>query len=236
MKITAFNGSPRGKSGNTHIIVEEFLKGAEEAGAETENILLNRKKIRECIGCFDCWTKTPGKCIIKDDMDELTEKFVSSDIVVIATPLYVDNVSGLMKIFMDRMIPIFEPYFVKDENGETRHKKRYKKYPKIVIISNCGFPEQSHFQVLKLLFRRVARNLHTEVIGEIYRGEGEILKNENPLIKPFIRKYLHFVKKAGEEIANNGKISENTQKKLEKPIIPYRLYFTGANKSWKIEN
>ncbi len=236
MKITAFNGSPRGKAGNTHIIVEEFLKGAEEAGAETENILLNKKKIRECIGCFDCWTKTPGECIIKDDMDELMEKFVSSDIVVMASPLYTDNVSGLMKIFMDRMIPIIEPYFVRDENGETRHKKRYEKYPKIAVISNCGFPEQSHFQVLKLFFRRVARNLHTEVIGEIYRGEGEILKNENPLIKPFIKKYLYFVKKAGEEIVKNGKISEEIQKKLERPIIPYRLYFSGANKSWKIEN
>ena len=235
MRITAFNGSPKGKRSNTNIIVEKFLEGAREEGAETENIFLFKKKIRPCIGCFDCWSKTPGKCIIRDDMDELVEKFISSDIVVMATPLYVDNVSSTMKLFMDRLIPIVEPFFEKDEFGETRHKKRYEKYPKIVVISNCGFPEQTHFQVLKLLFRRVARNMHSEVIGEIYRGEGEILQFEAPIIKPFIKKYLKYVKIAGKEIVKDMGISEETQKKLEKPIIPYKFYFNGANKSWDKE-
>ena len=232
MKITAFNGSPRGKRGNTHILVGKFLEGALSAGAETEHILLSNKKIRECVGCFDCWSKTPGKCIFRDDMDELTEKFISSDIVILATPLYVDNVSGLMKIFMDRMLPIFEPYFEEDDKGEIRHTKRYDKYPKIVVISNCGFPEQSHFQVLKLLFRRIARNMHAEVIAEIYRGEGEILQIKNPFVKRFVKNYLKTVRKAGEEVVLNLKLSEHTIKKLEKPIIPYKLYIKGANKSW----
>jgi multimeric flavodoxin WrbA len=235
MRITVFNGSPKGKKGNTNFIVEEFLRGAIIEGAETENIFLARKKIRHCVGCFDCWTKTPGKCIIKDDMNELIEKFINSDIVVFATPLYVDNVSGIMKNFMDRMIPIVEPYFNKDENGECRHKKRYEKYPKIVVISNCGFPEQSHFQVLKLLFRRIARNIHSEVIAEIYRGEGEILQIDLLMMKPFISKYKKVLRVAGQELVKNGKFSEQTKEKLEKPIIPYRFYISGANKSWDKE-
>ncbi len=232
MKITVFNGSSRGRSGNTNIIVEKFLEGAEKAGAITENIFLNKKKITHCIGCFDCWSKTPGKCIIKDDANELMDKLLKSDIVVFATPLYVDNVSGMMKNFMDRMIPIIEPYFEQDEHGESRHKMRYDKYPKIVVISNCGFPEQSHFQVLKLLFRRIARNMHTEIIGEIYRGEGEILQIKNRIIKPFVNRYLKIVKRAGEEIVKNLGFSDDTVRKLEKAIIPYRLYIKGANKSW----
>ena len=64
MKIVAFNGSPRGAAGNTHIMVESFLAGAEAAGAETENILLTDRKIGHCIGCFACWLKT-GKIALE---------------------------------------------------------------------------------------------------------------------------------------------------------------------------
>jgi len=232
MKIIAFNGSPRGEKSNTNIIVNEFFNGATEAGADVENIFLVKKKIRQCLGCFDCWTKTPGKCIIKDDMEELIQKFIDADIVVFATPLYVDNVSGIMKKFMDRLIPIVNPHFEKDDKGEIRHKKRYEKYPDFVVISNCGFPEQSHFQVLNLLFKRIARNMHSKVIAEIYRGEGELLNNDLFILKPFINKFKKLLRKAGKEVAENLSISENTLAKLEKPIIPYEQYIKGGDKAW----
>ncbi len=232
MKIIIFNGSPRTKNSNTHFIVKEFIKGAESEGAEVENIFLFPKKINTCLACFDCWRKTPGKCIVKDDTEELLEKFINSDVAVFATPLYVDNISGIMKNFMDRMLPLFHPIIEKDENGESRHKKRFDKYPKIVVISNSGFPEQSHFQVLRLLFRRIARNTHSEVIGEIYRGGGEILQVKNLVLKPLINKYKKLVREAGREIVKNMRISEELQKKLEKPIIPISFYISGANKSW----
>ncbi len=232
MKITAFNSSPRAQHSNTHRIVAAFLEGCHDAGAETENIFLARKKIRPCLGCFDCWSVTPGKCILKDDMDELIEKVMSSDIVVLATPLYVDNVSGIMKNFLDRLIPIVMPYFEQDQNGETRHTRRYEKYPRLVAISNCGFPEQSHFQTLKLIFRRMARNLHTELIGEIYRSQGELLKSDHPVIKPKLKTYFDLVREAGRQIVMQGYITDDLQQKLEEPFIPNSYYSRGANKSW----
>lgn len=232
MKITAFNASPRAQHSNTHRMVSAFLKGCQQAGAETENIFLAKKKIHYCLGCFDCWTITPGQCIIKDDMTELTDKLMSSDIVVLATPLYVDNVSGIMKNFLDRLIPIVMPYFDKDPQGETRHKPRFERYPKFVVISNCGFPEQSHFQTLKLIFRRMARNLHTQVIGKIYRGQGELLKSDHPALRPILKQYFRNIEQAGTQIVTQGYIDDDLQKKLEKPLIPNGLYNRGANKSW----
>ncbi|MDD2890094.1 MAG: flavodoxin family protein [bacterium] len=232
MRIVVFNGSPRAEKGNTHIMVEEFLSGAKEAGAETENIFLVKKSIKYCLGCFDCWIKTPGECIIKDDMKEMLLKFIETDIVVFATPLYVDNVTGIMKNFMDRLIPLLDPYFKKDENGECRHTNRNFKSPKIIVISNSGFPEQSHFQVLQLLFRRIAKNMHSEVIAEIYRGGGEILRNKMLILAPFINSYKKYLQKAGKEIVENLKLSDETIAKLEKPIIPDEQYIKGANKSW----
>jgi len=229
MKITIFNGSPRAENGNTHFMVEQFIKGAEQAGAEVENIFLAKKKINPCKGCFSCWLKTPGKCVIKDDMAELLEKFADLDIIVFATPLYVDNVTGIMKNFMDRIIPLGDPHIEKDENGESVHVNKLGNVPKLVVISNCGFPEQSHFQVLELLFKRIARNMRTEVVGEIYRGGGAILKDAPSILKPLTMKYSKLLQKAGKEIAENSRLSKETRLELEKPLIPADNYIAAAN-------
>jgi multimeric flavodoxin WrbA len=210
-------------------MLEEFLKGVKDAGAKSENIFLVKKKIKPCLGCFDCWYKTPGKCIIEDDMDELLSKFLSSDIVVFATPIYIDNLTGIMKNFMDRLIPIIDPRFERDEIGECRHKKRFEKYPKIVVISNCGYPEQSHFQVLRLLFKRVARNFHSKIIAEIYRGGGWLLKT-SLVTESFILKYKKLLRKAGREIVENLKLSEETVSKLANPIVSVDEFIEFANK------
>lgn len=232
MKIVAFNGSPRGGKGNTHVMVESFLEGARAAGAETENIFLAHKKIHHCMGCFDCWFKTSGQCAIRDDMDELLPKLWDSDIVVLATPLYVDNVTGIMKNFMDRMIPMADPHFAKDEHGECRHLSRRTRVPKVVVLSNSGFPEQSHFQVLKLFFRRVARNMNTQVIAEIYRGGGAILSEKSFWLGFAIRKYRVLVRKAGEEVVKYGRISPELERKLEKSLISDEVYLKSANAMW----
>ncbi|MBC8471530.1 MAG: flavodoxin family protein [Planctomycetes bacterium] len=229
MKVTIFNGSPRGKKGNTHVMVKEFSKGAGQAGAEVENVFLVKKKIRPCRGCFTCWIKTPGKCIIKDDMAELIQKFGESDIVVFATPVYVDNVTGIMKNFMDRLIAGLDPHFEKDEGGECVHISRSEKQTKLVVISNCGFPEQSHFQVLELLFKRVARNMRSEVIGEIYRSGGGILREAPLILKPVISKYKKLLQTAGMEIVEKQRLSEETRLRLEKPFISDEQYIAAAN-------
>lgn len=235
MKITAFNGSPRAERGNTNIMVDAFLEGAKEAGADTENVFLVHKRIEHCRGCFTCWTKTPGKCVYKDDVADLITKIFNSDIMVVATPLYVDNVTGIMKNFLDRLIPASDPHFEKDEHGESRHVLKFQKIPKLVIVSNCGFPEQTHFQVLHHYFQRVARNLHTEVIAEIYRGEGELLKSDSLILKPIIWSYKRLLKKAGKEVVQSLKLSEETIKELEKPLISYDLYLKKGNEYWDKE-
>lgn len=231
MKITIFNGSPRAEKGNTHFMVKAFIEGAEKAGAVTNNIFLSKKKINPCMGCFTCWLKTPGICVFKDDMPTLLSEVLTSDIIVFAFPLYVDNVSGQMKIFMDRLMTLADPRITKDENGESRHQKRYDQpSPGVVVISNCGFPEYSHFQVVSLLFKRFARNLHSKVLGEIYRTEGELLCHKRLLLKPVQFKYKKLLIKCGEEIVKNLKLSEKTKKTLQKELVPKDFYVKEANK------
>jgi multimeric flavodoxin WrbA len=220
MRITAFNGSPRAERGNTNVMVEAFLSGASAAGAQCENVFLAKKKILPCTGCNACWMKTPGVCAQRDDMDELLAKVIASETIVFATPVYVDNVTGLTKNFMDRLIPIGDPHWEKDENGEVRHLARHAKPRKIAVISNCGFAQQSHFQVLRLLFRRIARNIHAEVIAEIYREAGSLLTIPNPELRQPVDGYKALLREAGREVVERSRLSAETVTRLERPLLP----------------
>ena len=232
MRITAFNGSPRGKKSNTQFMVDAFLEGAAAEGAQTEGVLLAGKKIEQCLGCVSCWIKTPGVCVRKDAMAEMCEKFMASDVIIFATPLYVDNVSGIMKTFMDRLLPVMDPHFEIGEDGETRHPAGLRKYPAIVAMSNCGFPEQSQFQVLSLLFKRIARNMPSELICEIYRGQGALLAVQSDMLRPVVMQYRNLLVKAGAEVAREGKLSEATAAQLDKPLIPHEMYVAETNRYW----
>lgn len=232
MKITAFNGSPKADRGNTHVIVSALLEGVAKAGASTENVLLVRKKIGHCIGCFTCWTKTPGKCVLKDDMEDLLKKYMASDIVIMASPLYVDHVTGIMKDFMDRSLPLVCPQFEMGDASQTRHVSRYEKYPSIVWVSNCGFPEKDQFAVLQLACERDIHNNKVDIIAQIYRSQGPLLTSDDPELEPVLSRYKELLRQAGAEIASKRKIPVDLQAELDKPLIPEDEYSKGANESW----
>lgn len=231
IKISIVNGSPKGSKGATYKMLKVLMELAEERSYEVNYIELAAKHITYCRGCYGCWLKTPGKCVILDDMNALLKSIRQSDYIFYASPLYVDNITGLMKNFFDRSIPMANPRFEKDKNGEALHFRRYpnEKTPKVVVISNCSFPENSHFDVLRLLFKRMARNMRTEVVAEIYRTQGPMLKSENILIKMLLAKYYSNLRKAYMEIFDSGKISVLTQKKISEPLVPIDSYYRKAN-------
>lgn len=233
MKITAFNGSPKADRGSTQVIISALLEGAAYAGASTENVLLARKKIGHCIGCFTCWTKTPGKCVLKDDTEELLQKYMSSDIVIMASPLYVDHVTGIMKDFMDRSLPLVCPQFEMGDADQTRHVARYKKYPSLVWVSNCGFPEKGQFAVLQLACERDICNNKAEIIAQIYRSQGPLLTSGALEYEPVLNRYKELLRQAGAEIVLKRKIPAGLQAELDKPLIPEDEYSKGANESWE---
>ena len=221
MKIVAFNGSPNGREGMTQAMVHEFLQGARDAGAETETIFLKNQKILHCRACLTCWVKTPGTCVLQDDMSRLRSAYLAADAAVFATPLYIDNVTGMMKIFMDRLFMTMEdPHWERDEHGECRHVRRPERLPKLVVISSCGAPEQSHFQVLRLLFRRIARQLNFELAAEIYRGGGSLLFRKEARMDEFAQPFKQLLRQAGQEFARNSTLSGKIRERLEQPFMP----------------
>lgn len=112
MKVTAVLGSPS-KNGNTCIMAREVLRGARDAGAETEEIFLAGHHIEYCKGCIG---KTPkhcmstGKCNIHDDVEELKQKLYQSDGIVLASPSYGIMPTAIMKNFIVDRIGMFTAY------------------------------------------------------------------------------------------------------------------------------
>ena len=72
MKILVINGSPKKENSNTMKLTTSFIEGA--GWENVEIIHIADAEIKGCRGCFACWNKTPGKCIINDDMNEMIEK------------------------------------------------------------------------------------------------------------------------------------------------------------------
>lgn len=232
MKITAFNGSPRAEKSNTQAMLEPFLEGAREAGAQTETVFLAKKSIHHCSGCFACWTRTPGRCVHQDDMAALLELYLASDIVVYACPVYTGTVTGLMKDFLDRSIPLADPHFKKGPKGLWGHVERHERLPDAVILSNCGFPEQEHFRYFRSCFQYLADIGGMNLIAEVYRGGGELLRVDSLLLKPILWNYQRLLRKAGKEVAQTRSLSPALREELEKPLIPPDTYIEEANKHW----
>ena len=102
MKVLAISASPR-MGGNSDILCDQFLKGAAEAGHETEKLRLSEKCISPCAACYGCMET--HVCVKEDDMAEIQEKMVEADVLVLATPVYFYCMDAQMKMMIDRCLP-----------------------------------------------------------------------------------------------------------------------------------
>ena len=105
MKAIAINGSPR-QGWNTDMLLREALRGAADAGAETELIQLSDLTFSGCRSCFACKRAgaETGRCMWRDDLQPVLDKMLSADAVFMGSPIYLGNVSGMMYCLMERLV------------------------------------------------------------------------------------------------------------------------------------
>ena len=101
MKIIGINASPKGNASNTLQLVKSVLEGAESEGAETELVDLYKLHIEYCTACGTCYAK--GECPLIDDFEELFEKIMNADGIVLGAPNYINSVPAPMKALFDRL-------------------------------------------------------------------------------------------------------------------------------------
>ena len=104
MKALALNASPR-KTWNTATLLQHALDGAASAGAETELIHLGDLRFRGCVSCFACkrkGTALKGACALRDDLTPVLEKAMNCDVLFLGSPVYIGDVTGLLRCFLER--------------------------------------------------------------------------------------------------------------------------------------
>ena len=110
MKIAAINGSPR-KGGNSQLLLQEAVRGAESEGAKAEVFDLNWMNIRPCQHCGGC--AETGRCVIPDEMQRIHESIRTADRIILASPIFFFGVSGQAKIMIDRCQPFWHDKYIR---------------------------------------------------------------------------------------------------------------------------
>jgi len=165
MKVTILNGTPDPDNQKFDDYIDNLIKLLELSDNSVVYFKLRKMKILPCRGCFGCWLKTPGQCIFKDDSHDICREIINSDFVLCAAPLVMGFPSAVLKIAMDKLIPLLLPYIELVNNKECHHMKRYdKEYPLIgVIIEKEDDTDSEDIEIVSDIFVRFAIDFKTSL-------------------------------------------------------------------------
>lgn len=155
---------------------------------EAKAFALAGMDIKACRGCFSCWVKTPGRCIIEDDQESILRAMAVSDLVIWLTPITFGGYSPELKKALDRIIPIILPFFNKVQ-GETRHPLRYALRRRLLAIGTQKREDAGSEDIFRRLVKRNALNMdNAEAVTMVFSGDVSLAEMEKRLCdEPFFR-------------------------------------------------
>jgi multimeric flavodoxin WrbA len=173
MRIYVLHDEDDGRLGGA---VSALADWAEEKGHELCCDNASALRLKPCIGCFGCWLKTPGSCVIRgDDGQAFVERLARSDALVILTKIPYGSFAPSIKQALDRCIPILLPFF-KIHEGEMHHVQRYPWKRRILHVP-YGEHDAEDFDTFAELARSHCDNVESlHVLEQVeYRGDAPAL-------------------------------------------------------------
>jgi multimeric flavodoxin WrbA len=158
MKAVILNGA---RVGDAAVEVANMTLMDELAaqGWEAESLALRELDMAYCLGCFECWTKTPGQCRIDDAARDVARAMIESNLTIFLTPVVFGGYSSELKKALDRCICLISPFF-RRVGGEVHHRARYDRYAALVGVGVLAGPDGEQERLFKTLVARNAINLH----------------------------------------------------------------------------
>ena len=182
MKVLGIFGSPR-KGGNTELLLEEALRGAEKEGADVERLHVASFHITPCTECLQCLEK--GECVVQDDMQKIYPKLLESDIIILASPIFFYGITAWAKAVVDRSQALWARKYVLKDPSLGKEGKRRKGF----LISVGGTKGQKVFEGAILTAKYFFDVLNADYVGElVFRNmdaKGDILKQPDALRQAF---------------------------------------------------
>ena len=224
MKILVLNGSPKPRS-DTFRLTEAFLRGLNSEGAhEVEIVRVIEKAVAPCRGCFGCWQRMDGHCVIDDDQNGILDAYRAADLIIWSFPLYCYGMPSHLKAVLDRTIPLVKMAMRQEADGTVRHEA-LADFSRIrtVVICGCGFPDwEGNFDGLRAQCRQCFGNLELVCVPEApMLNVPAAAAVADPLLARF--------EAAGAEYARTLALSPATVAGLEAPMIPREAYISIVN-------
>jgi len=132
----------------------------QQMGAHVRRLSLAGLDIKPCLGCFGCWVRNPGVCVVKDDAETVSRALISSDLVFLVGRITYGGYPAPLKKAFDRSICLVSPLFV-SISGETHHRARYGRYPMLVGVGVLDSYDFDQVAVFRDLLERNALNFHS---------------------------------------------------------------------------
>jgi multimeric flavodoxin WrbA len=227
MKILAINSSHRGDKGLTRFFIDKIFDGASTSKAECEVITLAKYKINRCLSCYQCQTQEYHlQCVYneKDDVQTIFDKMSEADIIIFATPIYLMNMTGLLKIFLDRLYGTMDIHDARLSNGLIHHhiNPLISSKPFVTLVV-CGNLENESLKSVVSYFQTYAKFMESKQVGVLVRNASSLFDTtNNPKVAinfPKIFEVCSSFEKAGSELATLGYIRRSTQRKASQEVI-----------------
>jgi len=156
-KVVILDGTPLGDQ-RLEPVLGTLTGIIGRTGAQIETFALRFIKLAHCLGCFECWVRTPGMCVEADANRDIARAVVNCDTLVLFTPVTFGGYSPELKRFVDHMIQIILPTF-ELRNGELHHPPRYARLPRLIVVGVQHEPNKEEALIFRVLAGRNALNM-----------------------------------------------------------------------------
>ena len=224
MKILVLNGSPKRDKSDTMHMTRAFLKGMQEAAPQDiHTVHVIEKHIEFCSGCFTC-KSNGGTCIYEDDMREILEEILKSDLLLFNFPLYSYSMPAHLKALIDRTMPLSSMAMKKVGDRYIHEGQADFSRLRYLMICGCGFPNsKNNFEPMVAQFRLMFPSNHTIITvpeSPMFNAH-EAAQVTGPR--------LALIKQAGRQYAETGEIEEPLMAEICSPMIPEETYAAIVN-------
>ncbi len=224
MKIFVLNGSPKRERSDTMRITRAFLDGMNEAGPqEVHTIHVIDKQIDYCTGCFSCM-RNGGTCVHDDDMREILEEILASDLLIWSFPLYCYGMPAPLKALLDRTLPLSSMAMKKVGDRYEHVGQADFSHLRYLMICGCGFPNSRHnFEPAEAQFTLCFPGNHTIITVP----ESPMFNAPEAAVVTEPR--LALVRQAGKQYAETDEIDAALLDEICSPMIPEEQYAAIVN-------
>ena len=226
MKLFALNGSHKKTGGVNQLLIDRLFKGAADAGAECETVRLSKCTIKPCLACDYCQAQTGYACVHdgKDDFLGIIAKMKRADIVVFSTPVYVFQMSSLLKTFLER-------YHGRGKSGirtisgshllfhDVERELCTKPFVSIIVSDNI---ERKTTENISRFFETFSRFMDAPHVGSIIRNGAFIFKPgmNNEKLKNLAGNVLKHAEDAGRFLAGHGFLTRKIESAIGASVLP----------------